>query len=262
MKATRGVMNPGSLERHKAKLAVIIPMFNEERGAERCVREVCRVLIESLPDSRLFVIDDGSSDGTARILRGLEAEQLPLTVVYCSQNRGYGAALLEGAGAARAASFDFGLFMDSDLTNDPALIPRFEAAIQGEVDVVKASRYIAQGGMQGVPLYRQQISRWGNVVASTLCRVGVRDCTNGFRAVRLTLLANVQFKERGFPSIVEEVYLLKRAGARFSEIPYILTSRLDDQDGSKFRYNAQTFFKYLKYCVLAAFVGQKQTLKS
>ncbi len=261
MNAMSRAVNPEAHQGQRAKLAIIIPMYNEERGAERCVREVCKVLTESLPDSRLFVVDDGSADCTARILQGLEAQQLPLTVVYCPKNKGYGAALLEGAKAARAFSFDFGLFMDSDLTNDPALIPRFEAAIQGDVDVVKASRYIDQGGMQGVPLYRQAISRWGNVVASALCRVGVHDCTNGFRAVRLSLLANFQFKERGFPSIVEEVYLLKRAGARFTEIPYILTSRLDDQDGSKFRYTAQTFYKYFKYCVLAAFVDGKQSLK-
>lgn len=245
----------------RATLAVIIPMFNEQRGAERCVREVTRVLTTKLPTSRLFVVDDGSSDKTAEILRGLEREQLPLSVVYCAANGGYGAALLQGAHAARAAGFDFGLFMDSDLTNDPELIPVFEEAIQQGNDVVKASRYIPQGGMSGVPWFRQAVSRYGNVIASALCGIGVRDCTNGFRAVRLSLLADVRFEERGFPSIVEEVYLLKRAGASFGEIPYILTARSDNQDGSKFRYNVKTFYRYLKYCVLAAFVRQKRSAR-
>jgi dolichol-phosphate mannosyltransferase len=246
----------------RAKLAVIIPMFNEQCGAERCVREVSRVLAAKLPPTLLFVVDDGSSDNTAEILRGLEREPLPLRVVYCPVNGGYGAALLEGAKAARTAGFDFGLFMDSDLTNDPELIPVFENAIQTGVDVVKASRYIPQGGMSGVPWFRQAVSRYGNVIASKLCGIGVRDCTNGFRAVRLSLLADVRFKERGFPSIVEEVYLLKRAGAVFSEVPYILTSRSDNQDGSKFRYTFQTFYRYLKYCVLAALHRRKQAGRS
>jgi dolichol-phosphate mannosyltransferase len=244
------------------RLAVIIPMFNEERGAERCVREVVRVLTAKLPDSRLFAVNDGSSDRTAEILRSLEDQTVPLTVVSCSINQGYGAALLEGAKAAKAAGFDFGLFMDSDLTNDPELIPVFENAVQGKVDIVKASRYVAHGGMRGVPLFRQAISRCGNFVASRLCGVGIRDCTNGFRAVRLSMLEGVRLQERGFPSIVEEVYLLKRAGARFAELPYVLTARTDNQAGSKFRYNFQTFYRYLKYCVLAAFVVGKQPAKS
>lgn len=242
----------------RAKMAVIIPMFNEELGAERCVREVSRVLEAKLPATLLFVVDDGSSDRTAEILRNLQQEPLPFRVIHCSVNGGYGAALLEGAKAARAAGFDFGLFMDSDLTNDPELIPIFEEAIQSGVDVVKASRYIPEGGMSGVPWFRQAVSRYGNVIASALCGIGVRDCTNGFRAVRLSLLANVCFNERGFSSIVEEVYLLKRAGASFREIPYVLTARSDNQDGSKFRYNFQTFYRYFKYCLLAALIRVKQ----
>lgn len=240
-----------------ATLAVIVPMYNEERGAERCVREVCRVLSDKLPESRLFVVNDGSVDGTEDVLRRLGLERLPLHAISCATNRGYGAALLEGAHAAREAGFDFGLFMDSDLTNDPELIPMFASAVQGPVDVVKASRYIANGGMKGVPWFRQLISRVGNTIASRLCRVGIRDCTNGFRAVRLALLADVQLSERGFPSILEEVYLLKRLGARFSEVPYILSARQDKEAGSKFRYNFQTFYRYFKYCFLAAFVPAK-----
>jgi dolichol-phosphate mannosyltransferase len=245
----------------ESRLAVVIPMFNEERGAARCVLEVCKVLVRSVPSSRLFVVNDGSRDTTQQILEGLVSAELPFTVVSYQINRGYGAALLEGAKAARADGFDFGLFMDSDLTNDPALIPMFEKAVQEPIDVVKASRYVPTGGMLGVPWFRQIISKTGNRVASLLFNVGIRDCTNGFRAVRLSLLENVTFQERGFPSIVEELYLLKRAGARFAEVPYVLTARTDNQAGSKFRYNFQTFYRYFKYCVLAALVMRKHTAR-
>lgn len=237
------------------KLAVIIPMFNEELGAERCVRSVCEVLSRELPLSRLFVVNDGSADKTKDVLEKLLDSGLPFNLVSYDKNRGYGAALLEGARRALADGFDFGLFMDSDLTNDPSLIPLFQKAIQGDVDVVKASRYIPSGGMAGVPMYRQRISRYGNMVASTLFNIGVRDCTNGFRAVRLSMLKDMHLTERGFPSIVEELYLLKRAGARFKEIPYILTSRSEDQNGSKFRYTFKTFYRYFKYCLKAAFIS-------
>jgi dolichol-phosphate mannosyltransferase len=238
----------------KSSLAVIIPMYNEQLGAARCVKEVCKVLSEYVPSSRLFVVNDGSQDATLKSLEELRSSGVQFTVVSYPINRGYGAALLEGARTAYASGFDFGLFMDSDLTNDPRLIPLFADAVREPVDVVKASRYVPSGGMLGVPWHRQIISRVGNRVASLLCNVGIRDCTNGFRAVRLSFLQNVTFQERGFPSIVEEVYLLKQAGARFTELPYVLTARTDPQAGSKFRYNFQTFYRYLKYCFLAALV--------
>jgi len=195
------------------------------------------------------------------ILQSLANEGLPFSLVSYDQNQGYGAALITGARSAAEMGFDFGLFMDSDLTNDPELIPQFHKAIQGNVDVVKASRYIPTGGMSGVPMYRQMISRYGNVIASTLFNIGVRDCTNGFRAVRLSMLKDLSLKERGFASIMEELYHLKKLGARFKELPYTLTSRLDDQDGSKFRYTWRTFYNYFKYCVKAALVtGNKQEI--
>ena len=247
---------PGS--RGAARMAVIIPMYNEELGAARCVQAVCGVLSRAWPDSCLFVVNDGSRDLTEQIIRQEQLSQPLLRVVSYPNNKGYGAALLEGAKAARAAGFDFGLYMDSDLTNDPELIPVFARAIQRDVDVVKASRYIKDGGMSGVPLYRQMISRLGNLIASLLCGIGIRDCTNGFRAVRLSLLEGVSFRERGFPSIMEELWVLKEKGAKFSEIPYILTSRNGDQKGSSFRYNIRMFYRYLKYCVLAAFVRYRR----
>lgn len=250
--------SPGTAEAQvstgPARLAVIIPMFNEELGAARCIQAVCNVLRSSLPDSKLFVVNDGSSDKTEEVVKALESREPLLKVVSYARNMGYGAALLQGAKAAREAGFDFGLYMDSDLTNNPALIPIFAKAVQADVDVVKASRYIANGGMQGVPLYRQLISRCGNTLASFLCGIGIRDCTNGFRAVRLSLLEGLSFTERGFPSIMEELFLLKSKGARFTEIPYTLTSRTGDQKGSSFRYNVRTFYRYLRYCVLASFV--------
>ena len=237
------------------KLAVIIPMFNEELGAKRCVEAVCTLLKSRLPDAHLFAVNDGSKDQTERVLRSLESPSLPFSVVSYSVNRGYGAALLEGARVALSAGYDFGLFMDSDLTNDPELIPLFEDAIQGDaVDVIKASRYISGGGMCKVPWYRQVISKMGNIVASRLCNIGIRDCTNGFRAVRLSLLSQITFQERGFPSIVEELYLLKKLGARFREVPYVLTARTGDQAASSFQYTFKMFATYLKYCVKAALV--------
>ncbi len=237
------------------RLAVVVPMFNEEQNAARCVRAICAALARDLPDGRLFVVDDGSADRTREILASLAAEGLPFTRVDHPYNMGYGAALVTGGRAARAAGFTYALFMDSDLTNDPALIRVFaEKLAGGAYDVVKASRYVAGGGMRGVPLWRQVPTRLGNWLATRLFGMGIRDCTNGFRAVRLSLFADLTFHERGFPQILEELLALKRQGARGTEIPYVLTARSEGEGTSKFSYRPRVIAAYLKYALRAAVV--------
>lgn len=239
---------------HTFRLAILIPMFNEQDNAERCVKEVCRVL-KTVPHSKLFIVDDGSHDKTGKILSKCAKRKLPLTVLTHEKNRGYGAAFLTAAREAQKQGFEFGLLMDSDLTNDPALIPRFAGKLaSNKYDVVKASRYIPEGGMRGVPWNRQLPTILGNLLASKLFNMGIRDCTNGFHAVRLNLICDTDFQERGFPVLLEELLRLKQKGARATEIPYILTARESEQGQSKFSYRPSVFWKYLKYALRAGLV--------
>ena len=237
-------------------LAVIIPMFNEQANAERCVRTVCGVLRSSVPGARLFAVNDGSADDTLSILQRLATDEPLLEVVNCERNGGYGKACATGMQAAHDKNFEFGLVMDSDLTNDPALIPSFAEKLASQsFDVIKASRYIAGGGMEGVPAWRQAYTIVGNRIASLLFNMGTRDCTNGFHAVRLSMVAGEKFQERGFSFLLEELLLLKRKGARASEIPYILTSRASDEGVSKFSYKPKVLWAYLQYALRAPFVS-------
>lgn len=237
------------------RLAVVIPMYNEEMNAEKCVRSMLREIGNQLENVSLFAVNDGSLDKTKLILEGLKREELPFEFVNQEENSGYGGACLAGALCALEKGYDFALFMDSDLTNDPKLIPKFyEVLATNKYDIVKASRYISGGGMSGVPMYRQAITRYGNMIASLFFGMRIRDCTNGFRAVRLSFLVGAKFKERGFPMILEELLWFKMKGARAAEIPYILTSRAGDGGVSKFNYTPKVFWSYLKYA-LKAFMG-------
>ena len=239
---------------------VIIPMFNEERGAEACVRQVCPALAAIPYPSRLITVNDGSRDQTGAILDRLAPEFSGLLVVHHPQNAGYGAALRTGIQTAVEHSFDYALFMDSDLTNDPADIPKFVALMERGIDVIKASRFVAGGSMQGVPWQRSIFSRMGNLVARCLFRVGIHDCTNGFRAVKVDILQRMDLQERGFPIIMEELYQAKSLARTYGEVPVVLTSRTDDQRPTSFSYNPETFRKYLGFG-LKAFFGIKPQLK-
>jgi dolichol-phosphate mannosyltransferase len=252
-------MNPET-HIHLRGFCVVIPMYNEERGAEICVRRVCSELAKIQYRSTLLVVNDGSRDHTGPILDRLSDEFPRLVVVHHERNCGYGAALRTGVRYAAEADYEYALFMDSDLTNDPGDIPRFVAQMEQGIDVVKASRFVAGGRMDGVPWRRSVFSHAGNLVASLLFRIGVRDCTNGFRAVKVPILARMDLQESGFPMIVEELYQAKFLARTFAEVPVVLTNRSADRRATSFRYKPAILRKYLSFA-LKAFGGVKPGLR-
>ena len=234
--------------------AVVVPMFNERMGAERCVGEITRVLNSLSHRTALIVVDDGSTDGTAAILQALSRTHAGLDVVTHPMNRGYGAALATGARGVFDRGFEYALFMDSDLTNSPDDIPRFAERMTERVDVIKATRYSDGGSILGVPFYRVAISATGNLIAKALFRLPIHDCTNGFRAVRSTLLSRMRLTERDFAIIMEELYWCRFLAKRYAEVPVKLTNRADEQRSTSFAYRPSVFWRYFKY-PLRAFAG-------
>jgi len=203
--------------------------------------------------TKLIVVDDGSVDGTGEILRRAAHTVPSLDVVTHSRNQGYGAALRSGVDLAVREGFDYVLFMDSDLTNSPSDIPRFYGEMLKGPDVIKATRYRRGGAMRGVPFWRQLVSRLGALVARTLFRTGMSDCTNGFRAVRTDILARLRLHETGFAIILEELYCCIFLAHRFVELPVLLTNRGTGFRPSSFSYEPAVLWSYLKYALLACF---------
>lgn len=235
-------------------LAIIIPMFNEAKGATRCVTQVMRVVPTLEWSTKLIVVDDGSKDRTPTLLKNLKRRfGRSLQIVTHATNQGYGAGLVSGIKLAYKKHYDWCLFMDSDLTNPPSEIVRFiEAATLNETDAVKASRYMRGGHMAGVPYFRRLISQVGNLVGRISYRMGIHDYSNGFRMVKTNILVLIPYTEPGFALILEEMYYLMRMGAKVTEIPSTLTARLGTF--STFRYTPKTFWSYLKYTFKAALV--------
>lgn len=233
--------------------AVVIPAFNEEAGIEACVEAVDAAL-DALPNrTSLIVVDDGSRDGTPQLLDGLASRHRRLAVVTHPANRGYGAGLRSGTDEAQRRELEYVLFMDSDLTNDPSYLPAFAARMADGADVIKASRYDAGGGTRGVPRWRSALSRLGNLTARLLFGLPVRDCTNGFRAVRTDLLSSIDLRENGFAVIMEELYRLRPLARTYAAVPIVLTARGPGQRRSSFSFGPRAMAKYLEYPVRAAF---------
>jgi glycosyltransferase involved in cell wall biosynthesis len=241
------------LKSKKNSLAVIIPMFNEEKVAAACIDAVIKILKTIKIPTVLVVINDGSSDKTQEILEKKQKKYgKKLVVITHKKNKGYGAALQTGMKKALQLHYTWGLHMDSDLTNDPKYIHDFAKHVDEEYDCIKASRYIKGAATRNVPVFRRFVSIVGNFAASGLFNVGIRDCTNGFRMVRLNILKDVTFQENNFSIILEELYYLKKKHAKFKEIPYILTARTNSI--SHFVYKPKTFYDYFKYALKSALV--------
>src|SRR3989344_6487204 len=222
-------------------LAVIIPVRNEEKIIEKTVGKVVKELKDLPFRSSLVIVNDGSEDYTQIIIeKSIKKYPKILNIINFDKNKGYGRAVQAGIEYCIKRKIDYALFMDSDLTNDPADIKKFANEINQNYDCIKASRYIKGGKAQGVPVEKKIISRLGNLIASSLFNVGVKDCTNGFRMVRLDKFRRIKLREKGFPVIMEEIYYLKKRKAKFKEIPVTLKNRKTGM--SHFKYSFKIFY--------------------
>jgi dolichol-phosphate mannosyltransferase len=169
-----------------------------------------------------------------------------------AQNRGYGAATRTGTLEAAKRGFEYVLYMDSDLTNDPSYIGAFAEAMAEGFDVIKGSRYIRGGGTAGVPAGHVLLSRAGNRIARLLFGLPVHDSTNGFRAVRAKLLVSIDLQENGFALIMEELHRLRPLACSYAEIPIVLKTRSADLRRSSFSFGLKAMARYLKYPLSSA----------
>jgi len=234
-------------------LAVVIPVYNEGEAVVARLREVTAVLAGGPGRAApLIAVDDGGSDTSPAALDRWAGESPAVTVVHHPSNQGYGAALRTGAVRAGELGCDWVLFMDSDLTNPPADIGRFRAVLDGPFELVKASRYMPGGGVDGVPWSRRIVSVVGNRSAAMLSGLPITDLTNGFRAIRTEAFLAMPLQERGFPVILEELYWAARMGLRMTQIPSVLANRSGDQRPSAFGYRPAVVAAYARYAGLMA----------
>ncbi len=240
----------GNEKSQKLKFALIIPMYNESGNVEPCIKRANEVFEEHGLDAEIIVVNDGSADNTAEEIESVRKQYKNIHLKNHEVNKGFGAARKTGMAAAlEIGGYEFVMFMDADMTMDPKYAVDFHNKIRDGYDFVIGSRFIEGGGMQNVPLYRAMVSWVGGAILRVSFRLGIKDYTQGFRAIRTSIVEKFDLKEDGFPIIVEEVYQGRRYTKRFGEVPFILTTR--KVGVSKFNYTPKVFLKYLSYAAKA-----------
>jgi dolichol-phosphate mannosyltransferase len=210
---------------------ITLPAFNEEAALPELLLRVKEAMEENGFEYRVIVVNDGSTDGTARAVDALRGK-LPVERIDHPENRGLGEAVRTGLLHAleRADDRDVIVTMDSDNTHTPGLIAGMVNGIREGNDVMIASRFRSGARVMGVPFYRSVLSR----AASLLLRItfptpGVRDFTSGYRAYRAGMLRRAfatygddLVAESGFACMVDILLKLRRLGAIMNERPLIL----------------------------------------
>jgi len=216
---------------------IVLPAYNEEQALPRLLAKLTPLFTEGRLTGRVLVVDDGSRDHTADIVRHWGE---PVELVSHPHNMGLGAAIRTGLtqAASLADDEDAIVTMDADDTHSPGLVPRMVATLEEGYDLVIASRYQPGARTLGVSTTRQFLS-WG---AGWLFRIllpmeGVRDYTSGFRAYRAALIKRAierwgnQFIDRNdFSSMPRVLLRMRRLGAIAVEVPMVL--RYDRKPGA------------------------------
>ncbi len=202
--------------------AVVTPTYNEAENIETFAKRV----FEALPDATLFVVDDGSPDGTADMVGALDGVLGRVRVLRREGKQGLASAYKLGMSTALEAGHDPILQMDADLSHDPADLPRLAAA---NADLAIGSRYVPGGGTRNWPLSRKLISRCGGIYARAVLGMPYRDPTGGFKCWRAACLEAVRLQEvgsEGYVFQIETTWRAYRRGFSIVEVPIVFTERV------------------------------------
>ncbi|MBR6031454.1 MAG: polyprenol monophosphomannose synthase [Bacteroidaceae bacterium] len=206
---------------------VIIPTYNEKENIEAIIRAVTSL---DKPFD-ILVIDDGSPDGTAAIVKRLMQDEFAgrVHLIERSGKQGLGKAYICGFKWALAEGYDYIIEMDADFSHSPADLPRLYAACHDEgYDVSVGSRYITGVNVVNWPIGRVLMSYYASAYVRTILGISLRDTTAGFvcwsRKVLETIrLDDIRFK--GYAFQIEMKYTALRLGFRIKEVSVVFVNR-------------------------------------
>lgn len=206
------------------KVVIIIPTYNERENIGPLIEALYGQFSSLQHDMHILVVDDNSPDGTADAVRRLQQRSHKLNLIE-GQKTGLGAAYIRGmTHAIEQMSADVVFEMDADFSHAPRDVPRLLKEIDDGADFVIGSRYVKGGSIpENWGFMRRLNSLGGNIVARYVAGIyRVRDCTAGFRAIRTSLLRNIDLSGLRVQGYAFQVALLHAAvvdGAKVVEVP-------------------------------------------
>jgi SAM-dependent methyltransferase len=216
--------------------SVIIPCYNEEGNIEECIRRVPKMG----RFTEILVVNDGSKDGTLRVVEGLKTEFPNLTVVTYEKNRGKGNAVLEGM---RRSKGDVMMILDADMTVPPEELTDFFEAIDSKTaDFVSGTRFL-------YPMEREAMrfaNFVGNIIFSKLVEIIVgSDCSDtlcGTKAMRKTDFADFKLEDSAWGDF-DLIFHAARRKLKCVQVPVHYKSRVAGESKMKAFSSGVSFLK-------------------
>lgn len=206
---------------------VIIPTYNEKENIENIIRAVFG--LEHAFD--ILIIDDGSPDGTADIVKQLQKEfSARLHIIERAGKQGLGTAYICGFKWALAHNYGFIFEMDADFSHNPTDLPILYAACAQEgADVAVGSRYSNGVNVVNWPLGRVLMSYYASVYVRMITGMKVADTTAGFKCYRREVLETIELDKihfKGYAFQIEMKYTAFKCGFIIKEVPIIFINRV------------------------------------
>ena len=244
---------------------IIIPTYNEKENIALIIEAVF-----SLPKVfDVLVVDDGSPDGTAEIVKGLQKkfntpEQIKLHLLQRKGKLGLGTAYIAGFKYGLEKGYDYILEMDADFSHDPKdLVTLYMTCADGGQDLTIGYRYITGVNVVNWPMGRVLLSYFASSYVRFITRMPIQDTTAGFvcyrrKVLETLLLDKVRFV--GYAFQIEMKFLTWKYGFKLKEVPIIFTERVRGQSKLSAGIFKEAFFGVMQLKIQSWFKKYRQAL--
>ncbi len=210
-----------------AESIVIIPTYNEKENIENILRTVM-----NFPEGfNVLVVDDGSPDGTAAIVKGLKNEfRERIFILEREGKQGLGTAYIAGFKWALEHDYNFVFEMDADFSHNPAdLVKLYRACKEEGADLAIGSRYVSGVNVVNWPIGRVLMSYFASKYVKIVTGMKVFDTTAGFKCYRSEVLRTIELDKirfKGYAFQIEMKFTTWRCGFTIKEVPIIFVNRV------------------------------------
>ncbi|MBO5827595.1 MAG: polyprenol monophosphomannose synthase [Paludibacteraceae bacterium] len=206
---------------------VIIPTYNEKENVENIVRAV----LSEPKNFHVLIIDDGSPDGTASIVKSLQKEfPEKLHIIEREGKLGLGTAYITGFKWALEHQYEYIFEMDADFSHNPDdLIKLHKACSEEGADVAIGSRYISGVNVVNWPMGRVLMSYFASKYVRIITGLRIADTTAGFKCYRREVLETIELdkiKFKGYAFQIEMKFTAYKCGFTIKEVPIVFVNRV------------------------------------
>ena len=227
---------------------IIIPTYNEKENIEKIIRAIFAL------DKcfHILVIDDGSPDGTAAIVKRLISEEFGerLFIEERSGKLGLGTAYIVGFKWALARNYEYIFEMDCDFSHDPKDLPRLYATCHDQgYDLAIGSRYVSGVNVVNWPIGRVLMSYFASKYVRIVTGCNIHDTTAGFKCYRRRVLKTIELDKirfKGYAFQIEMKFTAAKCGFRIKEVPVIFVNRREGVSKMNTGIFGEAFFGVIK----------------